>query len=244
MTWARRTSAGANVAWACHLLLQLCVLLKCSPVSCSTPPFDFAFCVCAMADAAGGRLSGAEESQAEQSGAASAAPGSPTPAPSEASSPGGSSSSVFDQQSDLLQKIKDLVDTQKTLKEQKKRCALEMKNAMKRKKRLQDKASQLSDADLVEVLRMRKAKKDSVQTAATTPPPEESPVERLRRRRCGELCADVRTSLQSVYINRFSVGRAPARSCRAFCVHCSCVDPQKHHTPWLSAEHCSACVHL
>ena len=74
----------------------------------------------------------------------------------------------------MLQKIKDLADTQKALTEQKKKCALEMKNAMKRKKRLQDKASQLSDSDLVEVLRMRKAKKDSVQTAETTPPPEDS----------------------------------------------------------------------
>ena len=70
-----------------------------------------------------------------------------------------------------MQKIKDLVDTQKALKEQKKQCAKEMKNAMKRKKRLQGKASQLSDIDLVEVLRMRKAKKESVQTAACTPPP-------------------------------------------------------------------------
>ena len=49
-----------------------------------------------------------------------------------------------------------------------------MKNAMKRKKRLQTKASQLSDTDLVEVLRMRKAKKDSVGTSQTTEPPEDS----------------------------------------------------------------------
>ena len=45
---------------------------------------------------------------------------------------------------------------------------------MKRKKRLQGKASQLSDADLVEVLRMRKAKKDSVETVASTPSPEQT----------------------------------------------------------------------
>ena len=37
--------------------------------------------------------------------------------------------------------------------------AKEMKNAVKRKRRLQDRASQLSDRDLVEVLRMRKALK-------------------------------------------------------------------------------------
>ena len=73
-----------------------------------------------------------------------------------------------------MQKIKDLVDTQKALKEQKKKCATDMKNAMKRKKRLQGKASQLSDTDLVDVLRMRKAKKDSVHTVASTPPPEDS----------------------------------------------------------------------
>ena len=66
--------------------------------------------------------------------------------------------------------IKNLVYTQKALKEQKKKCAAEMKNAMKRKKRLQARASQLSDTDLVEVLRMRKAKKESVHTADTTPP--------------------------------------------------------------------------
>ena len=134
----------------------------------------FPLCVCAMTDAAEGRCSGAEESPREQSGAASAAPASPMPATGESCSAGGSASSVIDQQSDLLQKIKGLVDTQKALKDQKRKCALEMKNAMKRKKRLQDKASQLSDLDLVEVLRMRKAKKDSVQTAATTPPSEDS----------------------------------------------------------------------
>ena len=40
---------------------------------------------------------------------------------------------------------------------------------MKRKKMLQDKASQLSDSDLVEVLRMRKAKKESVKTDEKMP---------------------------------------------------------------------------
>ena len=127
-----------------------------------------------MTDAAEGCFSGAEDTPTEQSGAGSAAPASPMTAPSERNSAGGSSSSVLDQQSGLLQKIKDLVDTQKALKEQKKKCGQEMKNAMKRKKRLQGKACQLSDADLVEVLRMRKARKDSVQTVASTRPPEDS----------------------------------------------------------------------
>ena len=39
----------------------------------------------------------------------------------------GSSSTSMDGRSDLLQKIKDLQDTQKALKEQKKKCAQEMK---------------------------------------------------------------------------------------------------------------------
>ena len=81
---------------------------------------------------------------------------------------------MFGEQSDLLKKIKELADTQKALKEQRKKCSAEMKNAMKRKKRLQDKASQLSDVDLVEVLRMRKAKKDSLEASRSTEPPADS----------------------------------------------------------------------
>ena len=143
------------------------VLLKDCSVSFLAVTRQLAFCGCAMADKAQDCLEKEEECPAEQSGTGSAAPTSPTTASSEVSSPGVSSSSVFDEKSPLLQKIKDLVDTQKALKEQKKQCAKEMKNAMKRKKRLQGKASQLSDTDLVEVLRMRKAKKESVQTADT-----------------------------------------------------------------------------
>ena len=73
-----------------------------------------------------------------------------------------------------MQKIKELQETQRALKEQKKRYASEMKSAMKRKKRLQGKASQLSDVDLVEVLRMRKAKKESVPAAVIIAPPDDS----------------------------------------------------------------------
>ena len=50
-----------------------------------------------------------------------------------------------------------------------------MKNALKRKQRLQGKATLLSDADLVEVLRMRKAKKEGAQAASSQTPPVESP---------------------------------------------------------------------
>ena len=75
----------------------------------------------------------------------------------------------------MLEKIKNLQEAQKALKEKKKKNALEIKNAMKRKQRLQGKASQLSDADLVEVLRMRKAtKRESGPISTTTPPSTES----------------------------------------------------------------------
>ena len=78
----------------------------------------------------------------------------------------------------MLQKIRELHDTQRELKAQKKKCAHDIKNAMKRKKRLQGKASQLSDSDLVEVLRMRKAKKESftpVEDPAALPGSQETP---------------------------------------------------------------------
>ena len=80
-----------------------------------------------MADAADARFSEGEESQREQSGAASSAPDSPLRAPSDAGSSGGASSSDLGTSSDLLQKIKELVDTQKALKDQRKKCAAEMK---------------------------------------------------------------------------------------------------------------------
>ena len=72
----------------------------------------------------------------------------------------------------MLQKIKDLQDTQKALRDQKRKCAVEMKNAIKRKKRLQGKAAQLNDKDLVEVLRMRNEKRESAPTAANAPQPQ------------------------------------------------------------------------
>ena len=59
----------------------------------------------------------------------------------------------------LLEQIQDLRKQQHELKDQKKRANKEMKNAMKRRKRLQGKAGQLTDEDLVEVLRMRQASK-------------------------------------------------------------------------------------
>ena len=129
-----------------------------------------------MTDAADGRSSGAEDSPSEPVAAASSASPAPASEPSSSSSSApASSSAALDQQSVLLQKIKDLHDTQNKLKEQKKKCAKEIKNAVKRKKRLQGKASQLSDADLVEVLRMRKAKKGQEATVDSTAPQLEPP---------------------------------------------------------------------
>ena len=74
-----------------------------------------------------------------------------------------------------MDKIKRLAETQKALKEQKRKTQVEMKNALKRKKRLQGKASLLSDKDLLEVLCMRKAKKDAAQADATMEPAQEAP---------------------------------------------------------------------
>ena len=91
-----------------------------------------ALCVCAMTDANEGRSSSAEDSATEQSVAVSAVPAAPMSAPSEASSSGASSSPASDEMSGLLKKIKDLLETQKALKADKKRCALEIKNAVKR----------------------------------------------------------------------------------------------------------------
>ena len=69
----------------------------------------------------------------------------------------------------MLQKIKGLQDTQKALKEQNEERP-EMKNALKRKKSfLESKACPLSDSDLMEVLRMRKARKEGVQTVPSPP---------------------------------------------------------------------------
>ena len=127
-----------------------------------------------MGDATDARFEGAEEIQAEQSETVNGPSPSSTPAPSEASSSGASSSNVLGHQSDLLLKIRELADTQKALKEQRKKCTLEMKNALKRKKRLQTKAWMLSDTDLVEVLRMRKERKDSARASQTMEPPEDS----------------------------------------------------------------------
>ena len=60
--------------------------------------------------------------------------------------------------SGLLAEIKRLRDTQKDLKGQRKKLSKDMKNAMKKKKRLHSKACQLTDADIVEVLHMRQTK--------------------------------------------------------------------------------------
>ena len=116
-----------------------------------------------MSEDADNRTLSAEDSPTEVAPAASVASPSPLPSSSEGGSDGGSSFSTAESPSQLLNKIRQLQETQKALKEQKRACAKEIKNAQKRKKRLQGKAMSLSDADLVEVLRMRKARKDGNQ---------------------------------------------------------------------------------
>ena len=122
-----------------------------------------------MFNAADGRNSGAEESASASTPPASSAASSPALAPSEPSSAGQAAAMPVEQGgSELLKKIQELQETQRALKEQKKKCQLEIRNATKRKKRIQDRASQLSDTDLVEVLRMRKARKDVIASAASS----------------------------------------------------------------------------
>ena len=128
-----------------------------------------------MADPIGGPASDAEASVVDSAPAACSVPASPVVTPSEPSSAGGSSAPSVEGRSDLLERIKALQDAHRALKDQKKKCAQEIKNAMKRKQRLQGKANQLSDADLVEVLRMRKAtRRVSGPISTTTPPSMES----------------------------------------------------------------------
>ena len=80
-----------------------------------------------MADTTGGPTSDAEASVADSAPAASSVPTSPVVSPSEPSSAGGSSASSVEGRSDLLQRIKTLQDAQKALKDQKKKCAQEIK---------------------------------------------------------------------------------------------------------------------
>ena len=86
---------------------------------------------------------------------------------SETGASGDNSAASSQTGSDLLKRIQALRDTQKALKEQQQKCAVEMKNAVKKQKRQQGKASQLSDTDLLEVLRMHQAKKDGDMSAAS-----------------------------------------------------------------------------
>ena len=168
-----RCQGNLNIShgWVCSFFD---IQLKSSWASFSTPLVEWLRCASAMADTTEVRSSGADETPTGSESAAPSAPTSPVPTPSEPSSAGGSLGNSMVGKSDLLQKIKDLQDEQKALRDHKRKCAQEMKNALKRKKRLQGKAQQLSDNDLVEVLRMRNAKKESVQTAANPTPPEAS----------------------------------------------------------------------
>ena len=67
----------------------------------------------------------------------------------------------------LLQTIEAMKQEQKQLRDERQRVANEVNNALKKKKRLRCKASQLTDADLIEVLQMRRA----AVTANPTPSP-------------------------------------------------------------------------
>ena len=96
-------------------------------------------------------LEGHEEEGTPLSQDSSTASSSSTGNQEAQSEPGAGTSSLLDQ-------IQKLRGEQQALKDEKKKLAKEMRNAQK-KKMLQSRASQLSDVDLVEVLRMRKARK-------------------------------------------------------------------------------------
>ena len=73
-------------------------------------------------------------------------------------------------QSSLLAQIDDLRKEQARLRQQRKDAARSLKLAVRKKKRIQKRAGQLTDADLMEVLRMR-AEKAASDASMTTPPP-------------------------------------------------------------------------
>jgi len=77
---------------------------------------------------------------------------------------------------DLLSQIGELKKQQQKLKAEKKCVAKDLKNAERRRKRLRKKAKQLSDTDLIAVLRMRqqmgaRASEESPGPQPIAPPP-------------------------------------------------------------------------
>ena len=110
---------------------------------------------------------------AAKAGSGSAAPsvrGSSSGPDKEAvSSPPSSKSGPTVGEDDLLTKIKALKEEQSTLRNQKKAVAKDLRNIERRRKRLKKKAKQLSDADLVAVMRMRQAMSTTRSTRSGIP---------------------------------------------------------------------------
>ena len=72
--------------------------------------------------------------------------------------------------------IKRLKKEAQDLKKQKKTCTKELRNATRRNNRIKEKAKQLSDADLISVIMMRKRRQDAAGSStdgAETPKPKE-----------------------------------------------------------------------
>ena len=130
MTWARRLSAGVSVAWACDLVCRLVYSSSAAQsffrhhlilLSVSAPwptPATVAF-------RAQRRLRQSSRGQRHL-------PQLPRCQPPVRR--------TVQERLRQMFSIKELADTQKALKEQRKQCSIEMKNAVKRKKRLQEKA--------------------------------------------------------------------------------------------------------
>lgn len=73
---------------------------------------------------------------------------------------------------DILGNIKALKEQQKTLRDERKRVSKQLRNEEKRRMRLRKRARQLSDGDLVAVLKMRTDAKAESASAAVEPPPD------------------------------------------------------------------------
>lgn len=85
-----------------------------------------------------------------------------------AGTPGATSASSGTPRADLLESIERLKQEQRDLKAQRKRVVKDLKNAERKRKRLRQRARQLSDTDLIEVIQMRQASASSTDPAPTS----------------------------------------------------------------------------
>ena len=102
-------------------------------------------------------IAGVQDSQ-EPAGAADISGSTPDPPQNEMESAFFQLSKLPKTESKLQNKIDDLKKAQKRLREERRQSAVSLKAAERKASRIRVKAAQLSDADLLEVLRMRQKK--------------------------------------------------------------------------------------